>query len=398
MRLVRPVQVLEDEHRLPLLRPALEQPPPGRERLLLRRGLTPRADQREQARLEPGEVGIVRRQGLLELRLHLLGEVGLEDPALGLDDLAERPEGDPLPVGKAAALTPADESGPLLDVREELGAEAALADSRLADDCHELAGALLRGALEGADQERLLELAADERGRVRAGDVSSEPRASRERAVEGERLRLALDHHGVELLVLEDALGRSIGRLRDGDAVDGCGALQAGGGVDDVPGDDPLTFLRTCPEGDDRLARVDADAHLERERRVLLVQLLDRLEDAKPRADGPLGVVLVRDRRAEHRHHGVADELLDRPSVQLDLVPELSVVRADAGANVLRVSCLRGGREADEVAEEDSHDLAFFLHRRRGLFGQWGRAERAEGEFARQLLAAGRTCRHAGSL
>jgi hypothetical protein len=33
----------------------------------------------------------------------------------------------------------------------------------------------------------------------------------------------------------------------------------------------------------------------------------------------PLGVVLVRRRRAERRHHRVADELLDRPARPLDL-------------------------------------------------------------------------------
>jgi hypothetical protein len=54
---------------------------------------------------------------------------------------------------------------------EQLGAEPALADTRLADDGHELAGALLRGSLERPDQERLLQLPADERRRVRPGHV-----------------------------------------------------------------------------------------------------------------------------------------------------------------------------------------------------------------------------------
>ena len=137
--------------------------------------------------------------GTLELGLGLVGRVGLEDAALGLDDLPERPERDPLPVGKAAALPPGHEVGALVDVREELGGEAALAHPRLADDRHQLARALLGRALERPDQQRLLELAADERRRVRAGHVRAEAGAGGERAEERERLGLALHRHRLEL-------------------------------------------------------------------------------------------------------------------------------------------------------------------------------------------------------
>ena len=44
--------------------------------------------------------------------------------------------------------------------------------------------------------------------------------------------------------------------------------------------------------------------------------------DRERRADGALGIVLVRDRRAEERHHRVADELLDRAAVALELRAE----------------------------------------------------------------------------
>ena len=64
-----------------------------------------------------------------------------------------------------------------------------------------------------------------------------------------------------------------------GDAVHRRHPLQAGGGVDDVAGDDPLALPRPGTERDHRLARVDADPDLQRERRVGLVQLLDRLQD-----------------------------------------------------------------------------------------------------------------------
>ena len=58
---------------------------------------------------------------------------------------------------------------------------------------------------------------------------------------------------------------------------------------------------------------------LELDGRLAVVQLGDRVADRERRADRALGVVLVRDRRAEQRHHRVADELLHRAAVALEL-------------------------------------------------------------------------------
>ena len=77
------------------------------------------------------------------------------------------------------------------------------------------------------------------------------------------------------------------------------------------PATKPSPSLGLGAERDDRLAGVDRRPHREVEAGVFLVQLGDRLEDPQRRPDGPLGVVLVRDRRAKDGHHGVADELLD---------------------------------------------------------------------------------------
>ncbi len=102
---------------------------------------------------------------------------------------------------------------------------------------------------------------------------------------------------------------------------------------------------------------VDADPHVKLELRLPFVQLGDRLDDTQAGADRPLGIVLVRDRRAEDRHHRVADELLDGSTVSLELVPQSRVVRTDPGAYVFRVGPVGGGREADEIAEERRDDL-----------------------------------------
>ena len=74
--------------------------------------------------------------------------------------------------------------------------------------------------------------------------------------------------------------------------------------------------------------------------------------DRERRSDSPLGIVLVCRRRAEERHHRVADELLDRAAVPFELGADALVVRPENRLDVLRVERLRARREADEVAEE----------------------------------------------
>ena len=88
-------------------------------------------------------------------------------------------------------------------------------------------------------------------------------------------------------------------------------------------------------------------------------RLLDReVADRERRADGALGVVLVRGRRAEERHDRVPDELLDRSAVALELRAHALVVRSEERLDVLRIERLRARGEADEVAEDDRDDLA----------------------------------------
>ena len=88
-------------------------------------GSPPRPDERPQAVLEPCAVGIVRVEApARSFGCRRVGRVRLEDAALCLDDLPERPEGDPVAVGKAATLAPTDEPGAILDVLEELRAPA----------------------------------------------------------------------------------------------------------------------------------------------------------------------------------------------------------------------------------------------------------------------------------
>ena len=174
----------------------------------------------------------------------------------------------------------------------------------------------------------------------------------------GERLGLPLRGDRLLGLVLDGALGGTKRELADEDPAGRCRRLETRSRVHDVPGDHSLAELGTRVERDERLPRVHADPHLERERRIGLVHLRDRLLDRKSRSDRALGVVLVGDRRPEDRDDGVADELLDRAAVALELVPQSSVVGSEESADVLRVETLGALRRPDHVGEDDGDDLA----------------------------------------
>ena len=132
-RLVGPVQVLDDEHRGIGGSEALEELSPGGEVLLARGLLCLEAEERAQARAEPVAVGVLG-QDRLEAGLGAGHAVALEHAGLGAHDLAERPEGDAAAEGQAAALTPDDEPGVVVEAAGELGQQSALADAGLADE------------------------------------------------------------------------------------------------------------------------------------------------------------------------------------------------------------------------------------------------------------------------
>ena len=82
------------------------------------------------------------------------------------------------------------------------------------------------------------------------------------------------------------------------------------------------------------------------------------------RANRALGVVLVRDRRAEDGHYGVSYELLDRAPEPLEVGLDALVVRTQRRANVLGVGAIRPVGEPDEVDEEHGDDLPLLPGRR----------------------------------
>ena len=127
--------------------------------------------------------------------------------------------------------------------------------------------------------------------------------------------------------------------------------MQASRSVHDVAGDHALAGTRTCVDVHERLAGVDGDADLE------LAVLDDAIANRERRPHGTLGVVFVRDRRAEDRHHRVADELLHGAAALFELGAEPLVVRPKDRLHVLGVERLGARREADQVGEQGGNDL-----------------------------------------
>ena len=331
---VGPVQVLEDEHRRPLVGERLEELPPGREMLrpLAARDNLGRADERAQA-LEHAVPKPERAHRLGQLPFGFLGAVRLEQARLRLRHLGQRPVGHAVAVGKRAALAPVEEVGVRVDSALELVDEAALADPGHADERHQLRRTLLPRPREGPREQLELALAPDQR-RAALVDVHADPRPRLARLPDRHRLRLALRLHRLGPVVV-DPLPRGAERgFVHEHAVHRRRALQARSGVDDIPCDHPLALGGRRPERDERFARRHGDAHLE------AAVLDDRVADREPGPHRPLGIVLVRDRRAEDRHHRVADELLDRAAVPLELAAEPRVVRRERRAHVLRVEPL----------------------------------------------------------
>ncbi len=224
---------------------------------------------------------------------------------------------------------------------------------------------------------------ADQGHRRLLGDVDAEPGPRRHGLPRRDRFALSLREHGSRRPVVDRLCGGAMGLLADEHAVQGRRRLQPRGGVHHVAGGHRLAPGRPGVEVDQGLAGVDADAQLEP-----FVVAVRPGADLQRCPDRSLRVVLVCDRRAEDRHHGITDELLHRPAVPRELVAQVGVVRRQQRAHVLRVELLGAGGETHQVGEEHGDDLPLLARGAGRVRRGRGAAEGAERELSRQLLAA----------
>ena len=260
---------------------------------------------------------------------------------------------------------------------QELGDEARLADAGIADDRHQLAALLGLHTPPGFSDDRKLALASDERRLV----SSLRRVAHAQEPVGGNRLGLALQLERVDGLDLDRVVDERECRLAEQHLARLCGLLQPGGHVNRVAGGQSLLRARH------HLTGHDADP-------TLHAQLRQRSAHFDCGAHSAQRVVLVHDRYPEHRHHRVADELLNRAAVPLDDRFHPVEVACQQRPQPLRIEGLAERCRAGHVAEEHRHDLALF----RGSCGRRGPALRAELEGLGGLVAANSTSGHEPSL
>src|SRR4029450_2783528 len=140
-----PLAVFEHEDEGPKGGDSLQEPLPGRESLLLLGGSlflrAAKTHQRSQPGPQPLALFRFLQEGGARRCERLVRErrvVGLEDAAVGLDDLPEGPERDSLAIRQTTTLPPIDQVGLLSDEPKELGQQTRLADTRLARDRDQL--------------------------------------------------------------------------------------------------------------------------------------------------------------------------------------------------------------------------------------------------------------------
>ena len=117
-------------------------------------------------------------------------------PACALTISPRRPERDPFAVREAAALAPRHEPRPRINVGEELGDDAALAETGFADDRDQADGVSCDALVEKPGKQGKVDLATDKRAAVGSGDVRAKAGSRSGRPEDPHGLGLALDRGG----------------------------------------------------------------------------------------------------------------------------------------------------------------------------------------------------------
>jgi hypothetical protein len=152
---------------------------------------------------------------------------------------------------------------------------------------------------------------------------------------------------GARGLELERVSGEPVGGRADENLVRLGALLQARGEVHRPPGCERQ--LRVLGE---HFTGLDADAAFDPEPG-------DGRSDLEGRAERSFGIVLMRERDGERRHHGVTGKRLDGAPVRFDAAgDELEELR-HAPADDLGIRCGDKRRRADEVDEHDRCELPF---------------------------------------
>src|SRR6516162_6321 len=229
--------------------------------------------------------------------------------------------------------------------------EARLADTGFAGDQHDLAVARL-GARPAAQQYIELLVTADQQGQPRSAQGLEPARdpARTQYLPRRHRLGDALDLDGAQIAILEEIADQPARARRDHYGIRLGQGLQPGGEVRGFA-DDRLFLRRALADqiADDHQTGGDPDPRLQLDGSDL--EAADRVGYAKPSADRPLGVVLMRTRKPEIHQYAVAHVLGDKAVEAPDDLGDGAMVCGDDLAQILGIE-LRGKRgRAHEIAE-----------------------------------------------
>ena len=271
--------------------------------------------------------------------------VRLIDPGCGPDDLGDRPVCDPLAVGQAS---PAQDRRPVADAADQLEHEPALAHAGRAEEREQAAPPLREGILERPEQAPELPLATHQR-RIEMARGHDAGRVHRDDAPRHERLALALGIDRRRRLGRDRVADQPIRLGADEDRARRRVLLQASGHVHGVTGHESLSVGGLAR---DDLAGVDAGPRDEALGEPELAQSALELVGCP---DGPERVVLVEGGQAEHRHHGIPDELLHDAAVTLDDGAREVEVFAHQRSQALGIEPLPERCRAGDIDEHDGH-------------------------------------------
>jgi len=278
-----------------------------------------------------------------------------------LDDLDSGPVGNAFSVRET---TGADDGR--VDPGEELLREARLADAGRPKDREQRARPFREHPRPGACQQLRLPIAADERCvespdvRLLAGD--------RDEAVGRQRFGLSLRLEWRKQLDVDGVPHQPVGIRPQQHLADPGRLLQPGRDVDGVARDEGVATPR------DDLARVEADPHVD----------LDRIAELEGCPDGAERIVLVHLRDAEHGHHRIADEFLDRRAARSPRAPSRSTApswRASLPGRAVRPG--RSSRSHRKRAPSQSSAAHEAAPRRRGRPRRSRRSARPRGSRLR---------------
>ena len=104
-----------------------------------------------------------------------------------------------------------------------------------------------------------------------------------------------------------------------------------------------------------RPAAVQRNPHAEGALRLQRVHLRERAPHRQGRLHRAIGVILLREWRAEHREDRVADELVERPFVLEQALRHPREVLVEELRNLIRLHPLAQRGERHDVAEHDRH-------------------------------------------